>query len=219
MSEDLNSTATPPALSEAEIAKRAGARIDPILAHLKVPDITLDKNIIRELFIKMWDFEKGESLPPEEQYLTTVGLFIYYAHNVLDDLNIKTDKARECVVGALASWLAPETEKAIEIEKVSGNAFHAFVQNSVPKVDEIYTWRNFLLEHKKSDPTEWTYKMKRCWFSEFFIRMGHTSYIQTACMFDQIPAEARKDYVKLRLQNLFQKLGSSCQFTYTPVKK
>ena len=61
--------------------------------------------------------------------------------------------------------------------------------------------------------------MKKCWFAQFFIRFGRKDYIETACMFDKIPSEARKDYVDLKLNNLFAQLGSLCQFKYTPAKK
>jgi hypothetical protein len=60
--------------------------------------------------------------------------------------------------------------------------------------------------------------MKKCWFSQFFIRFGRTDYIQTACGFDKIPWEARKDYVDLKLSNLFAQLGAVCQFDYKPAK-
>jgi hypothetical protein len=60
--------------------------------------------------------------------------------------------------------------------------------------------------------------MKQCWFATFFIRFGRTDIIQTACNFDSIPSEARQDYVNLKLTNTFAKLGSFCQFKYTPKK-
>ncbi|MBI4383807.1 MAG: L-2-amino-thiazoline-4-carboxylic acid hydrolase [Nitrospinae bacterium] len=202
-----------------ELEQKAAGRVDPILERLSVSNVEIDKNKIRALFGKMWVFDKVDELSPDEQFLYTVGLFIYYAHNVLDDYNIRVDQAREAITGALRAWQSESLEKEIAGEKAAPNPFKAFVETGVPRVDEIYPWKHFLLDHKKSDEKEWTYKIKKCWFSEFFIRLGRTDYIGTACLFDMIPAEARKDYVNLKLQNLFAKLGTSCQFTYTPAKK
>ncbi len=205
--------------AESEIAKKAAERIDPLLNLLNVPNIEINKDEIRKYFILMWESEKGEDLDPDEQILNTVGLFIYYSHNILSDQNIKPDKGREYILEALTKWMEPETEKYVQEEKATDDPFKAFVENNIPRVDERYSWRNFLLDHKKSDEKEWTYKMKKCWFYDFFIRFGRPDYIKTACAFDQIPAEARKDYVDLKLQNLFAKLGSTCQFAYKPAKK
>lgn len=193
-----------------------GSRIDALLSHLKVPEIEIDKNKIREPVIHMWGMENGDTLSPENQFLTLVGLFIYYAHNVLDDYNLRVESARPHIAAALREWLAPELDKAVAAEKASKNPFQTFVETNVQKIDEVYTWENFLLTHQKTTETEWTYKMKKCWFAEFFIRFGRADYIETACHFDKIPAGAREDFVKLKLQNLFAKMGSSCQFTYTP---
>ncbi|MBI4389834.1 MAG: L-2-amino-thiazoline-4-carboxylic acid hydrolase [Nitrospinae bacterium] len=202
-----------------EMEQKAAVRVDPILERLSVPNAEIDKNKIRNLFGKMWVFDNVDALSPDEQFLYTVGLFIYYAHNVLDDYNIRIDPAREAITRALREWQSAKLEAEIAEEKAAPNPFKAFVETGVPRVDEIYTWKNFLLDHKKSDEKEWTYKMKKCWFSTFFIRLGRTDYIGTACLFDMIPAEARKDYVSLKLQNLFPKLGTTCQFSYTPAKK
>ena len=86
-------------------------------------------------------------------------------------------------------------------------------------MDKTYIWKHFLLEHKKADEKNWVYKMKKCWFAEFFIRFGRTDLIQSACAFDKIPFEAREDYVDLKLSNLFAQLGQLCQFDYKPKKE
>ncbi len=194
------------------------ARFEPILEHLQVADADIDKNLFRTRFVELWKYENGDTLSPEEQYLTTVGIFMYACHNLLDDYNIRVDKAREHIIAALTAWQKPERDKMVEAERASDNPFKAFVENQQPIVDEHYTWRNFLLEHKKVDEKQWHYKMKKCWFAEFFIRFGRTDYIETACMFDQIPWNARQDYVNLKLTNLFRKLGQMCQFEYKAVK-
>ncbi len=197
-----------------ENSSEPGKRIDPILVHLDIED--LDKEKIREHFIQLWQFEDADSLSPEEQFLSTIGIFIYTAHATLDDININQVKARGFITEAFTKWLQPEIDALVEKEKASDNPFKTFVENNVPKVDDVYTWRHFMLETKKADEKEWNYKMKQCWFSQFFIRLGRTDWIETACMFDKIPSEARKDYVNLKLSNTFAKLGSFCQFRYTP---
>ena len=193
-------------------------RIDPLLNHLSIEGADFDKAKIRKLFIDLWSFEDGDNLPPEKQFLTTVALFIYTCHNIMDDHNIRMDRARQGILKALETWQKPALEKMIAQERASDDPFKAFVDSNVPIVDEIYTWESFLLDHKQADEKQWTYKMKRCWFAEFFIRFGRVDYIETACMFDQIPWNARKDYVDLKLNNMFRKLGKICQFNYTPVK-
>ena len=195
-----------------------GKRIDPILEHLEVEGAEVDKALIRKRFIDIWEYEKGDTLDAEEQYLTTVAAFIYSAHNVLDDANIRMDKARVAIVSALAAWKKPERDKLIEKEKASENPFKTFVENHQPEVDTTHTWKHFLLDHKKVEEKNWVYKMKRCWFAEFYIRFGRTDYIQTACAFDKIPWDAREDYVDLKLSNLFAQLGQVCQFDYKPKK-
>lgn len=205
--------------TESEFQKKSGEHVDPILAHLQTGDHEIDKGKIREHFIQLWEYEDGENLSAEDQYLTTVALFIYTSHSHLDDESIRQNKAREYIVQALHTWMAPELEKMIAAEKASDNPFKAFVDGNVPLVDERYSWKNFMLEHKKTGEKEWTYKMKKCWFAQFFIRFGRVDYIQTACLFDKIPVDARADYVNLQLQNLFAKLGQLCQFKYTPAKK
>lgn len=205
--------------SASELEQKIGERLDPILAHLKVADIDVDKDKIRTDFIKLWEYEDGENLSEEEQFLTTVASFIYVTHNNLDDYNIRIDRARDYITDALRAWVIPEIEKQVAAERKAEKPFKAFVDNHLPVVDEKYTWRNFLLDHKQSDEKAWTYKMKKCWFATFFIRLGRVDFIQTACLYDQIPWEARKDYVDLKLNNRFATLGTLCQFNYTPAKK
>jgi len=201
-----------------EAVQKASDRIEPILAHLKVVESDIDLDKIRTHFDQLWEFEKADELEPEEQYLTMIALFIYTAHAALDDYHINLKRAREYITGAFRGWLKPDIDAMIAAEKASDNPFKTFVETNTPKVDDIYTWRYFLLEHKKSDETGWTYKMKECWFSRFFIRFGRTDIIQTACNFDSIPANERQDYVNLKLTNTFAKLGSFCEFKLTPKK-
>ena len=200
----------------AEARENAGKRVDPILEHLDVENTEVDKSIIRKRFIDIWEYENGDNLSEEEQYMTLVAAFIYNAHNVMDEANIRIDRAREAIIAALSKWTLPNREKSIEKEKASENPFKTFVENHQPEVDNTHTWRHFLLEHKKADEKQWVYKMKKCWFAEFFIRFGRVDYIQTACEFDKIPWEARKEYVELKLSNLFANLGTLCQFDYKP---
>ncbi len=208
-------TETSQASPSTESAKQ---RVDPILKHLEIEGGEVDKSLIRQRFIDIWGYENGDTLDAEEQYLTTVAAFIYNAHNVLDDANIRMDKARVAIIAALAAWKQHERDKMIEKEKASANPFKAFIENHQPQVDETHVWQHFLLEHKKTDEKNWVYKIKKCWFAEFFIRFGRTDYIETACGFDKIPWEARQDYVDLKLSNLFAQLGSICQFDYKPKK-
>ena len=200
----------------AETRENAGKRVDPILEHLDVENTEVDKSIIRKRFIDIWEYENGDNLSEEEQYMTLVAAFIYNAHNVMDEANIRIDRAREAIIAALSEWTLPNREKLIEKEKTSDNPFKTFVENHQPEVDNTHTWKHFLLEHKKADEKQWVYKMKKCWFAEFFIRLGRVDYIQTACEFDKIPWEARKEYVDLKLSNLFANLGTLCQFDYKP---
>ena len=200
----------------AETRENVGKRVDPILEHLDVENTEVDKSIIRKRFIDIWEYENGDNLSEEEQYMTLVAAFIYNAHNVMDEANIRIDRAREAIIAALSKWTLPNIEKLIEKEKTSENPFKTFVENHQPEVDNTHTWRHFLLEHKKADEKQWVYKMKKCWFAEFFIRFGRVDYIQTACEFDKIPWESRKEYVDLKLSNLFANLGTLCQFDYKP---
>lgn len=200
----------------AETRENSGKRVDPILEYLDVENTEVDKSIIRKRFIDIWEYENGDNLSEEEQHMTLVAAFIYNAHNVMDEANIRIDRAREAIITALSKWTLPNREKLIEKEKTSKNPFKTFVENHQPEVDNTHTWRHFLLEHKKADEKQWVYKMKKCWFAEFFIRFGRVDYIQTACEFDKIPWEARKEYVDLKLSNLFANLGTLCQFDYKP---
>jgi L-2-amino-thiazoline-4-carboxylic acid hydrolase len=195
-----------------------GDRIDPILNHLAAEGTDFDKTKIRDLFISLWKFEDADKLSPEDQFLTTIGLFIYTSHNILDEYNIRIDRVRKAITNALEAWQKPELEKMVAEERAAADPFKAFVDSNLPKVDATYTWEHFQLAHKQADEKQWTYKMKRCWFAEFFIRFGRVDYIETACMFDQIPWNNRKDYVDLKLNNMFRKLGTVCQFNYKPIK-
>ena len=199
--------------------ENTGKRVDPILEHLIVENSDFDKNTIRKRFIDIWEYENGDTLSEEEQYMTLVACFIYNSHNVLDEANVRLDKARAAIILALSKWSLPKREKLIEKEKSSENPFKTFVEQHQPQIDDTHTWRHFLLEHKKADENQWVYKMKKCWFAEFFIRFGRVDYIQTACEFDKIPWEDRKEYVDLKLSNLFANLGSLCQFDYKPKKE
>ena len=182
-------------------------------------DITFHERKISELFVKLWEYEGGEKLDDDAQRLTTLALFMYTSHNILEDHNIRIDRAREHIIQALHEWMKPELEKAITKEKASGNPFKTFVEVSQKNFDDNFSWEFFMPDVKKANDTEWNFKLKKCWFAQFFIRFGRVDYIETACMFDKIPSEARKDYVDLKLNNLFAKLGSLCQFKYTPAKK
>ncbi|MBT3924040.1 MAG: hypothetical protein HOF21_15850 [Nitrospina sp.] len=202
----------------AQARESAGKRVDPILNHLDAGDAEVDKELIRKKFIDIWEYDKADELDDEEQFMTTVACFIYNAHNVLDDANIRIDRARLMIVSALAAWKQSERDKMIEQEKASENPFKKFIENQQPQVDDVHTWRHFLLEHKTVSDKNWVYKMKKCWFAQYFIRFGRTDYIQTACDYDKIPWEARKDYIDLKLSNLFAQLGAVCQFDYKPAK-
>ena len=202
-----------------ETREKAGKRVDPILKYLDVENTEVDKNVIREKFIDIWEYENGNDLSEEEQYMTLIACFIYNAHNVMDEANLRIDKARAAITSALSKWTEPSRAKLIEKEKASKNPFKTFVENHQPQVDDSYPWRHFLLEHKKADEKQWVYKMKKCWYAEFFIRFGRVDYIQTACAFDKIPWENRKEYVDLKLSNLFANLGTLCQFDYKPKKE
>jgi len=181
-----------------ESTQKAAAYIEPILKYLDTEDVLIEKDKITELFVKLWEYENGEKLDNATQRLTIIALFIYTAHNVLEDYNIRIDRSRQYISHALHEWVKPEMEKLATDEKASKNPFKAFVDSS----------------HGK----ELNFKFKKCWFAEFFIRFGRVDYIPTACEFDKIPYEIRKDYVDLKLTNLFAKLGTLCQFKYTPVK-
>ena len=201
-----------------EFSKKAAAHVEPLLNYLDTGDTIVDKKKIVELFVKLWQYEGGEKLDAHVQRLTTLALFMYASHNILEDHNIRIDRARKYITQALHEWMKPELEKALTEEKASGSPFKTFVDTSQDTFDDNFAWEHFMPDIKKADDTEWNFKLKKCWFAQFFIRFGRVDYIQTACEFDKIPWEARKGYVDLKLTNLFAKLGTLCQFKYTPVK-
>ena len=206
------------AAADSEFSKKAAAHVEPILKYLDTGDTIVDKEKITELFVKLWEYEDGEKLHADVQRLTTLALFMYTSHNILEDHNIRIDRAREHITQALHEWMKPELEKAMTKEKESDNPFETFVDLGQNTLDDSFAWEHFMPDIKKANDTELNFKFKKCWFAQFFIRFGRVDYIQTACEFDKIPWEARKDYVDLKLTNLFAKLGTLCQFKYTPVK-
>ena len=205
--------------TDSEFAKKVAAYIEPILKHLDTEDVIVEKDKITELFVRLWEYEGGEKLDAATQRLTILALFMYTTHNVLEDYNIRIDRARQYITHALQEWLKPEMEKAIADEKASTNPFKAFVDSNQNNFDDTFGWEHFMPDVKKNDETELNFKFKKCWFAEFFIRFGRVDHIPTACEFDKIPWNAREDYVDLKLTNLFAKLGTLCQFKYTPIKK
>jgi hypothetical protein len=205
-------------ITDTEFAKKASAYIEPILKYLDTEDIIIDNERIIELFVKLWEYEDGEHLDAATQKLTILGLFIYTTHNVLEDYNIRIDRARQYITHALYEWVKPNMDKAITEEKTSDNPFKAFVDTNQKNIDDVFSWEHFMPDVKKATEAELNLKLKKCWFAEFFIRFGRVDYIPTACEFDKIPWDARKDYVDLKLTNLFSKLGTMCQFKYTPTK-
>jgi len=205
--------------TDSEFAKKVAAYIEPILKHLDTEDVVVEKDKITELFVKLWEYEDGEKLDSATQRLTILALFMYTTHNVLEDYNIRIDRARQYITHALQEWLKPEMDKAIADEKASTNPFKAFVDSNQSNFDNTFGWDHFMPDVKKDDETELNFKFKKCWFAEFFIRFGRVDHIPTACEFDKIPWKAREDYVDLKLTNLFAKLGTLCQFKYTPIKK
>ena len=201
-----------------ESTQKAAAYIEPILKYLDTEDVLIEKDKITELFVKLWEYENGEKLDSATQRLTIIALFIYTAHNVLEDYNIRIDRSRQYISHALHEWVKPEMEKVAADEKASKDPFKSFVDSSHSNLENVFSWEHFMPDVKKVSETELNFKFKKCWFAEFFIRFGRVDYISTACEFDKIPYEIRKDYVDLKLTNLFAKLGTLCQFKYTPVK-
>ncbi|QPJ62650.1 MAG: L-2-amino-thiazoline-4-carboxylic acid hydrolase [Candidatus Nitronauta litoralis] len=193
-------------------------RVKPIFDLLKADKVEINFDDIRTNFNRLWQYEDGDDLPEDEQHLLTVALFIYLAHLALDDFNIHTVKARGIVTQALTEWTREETEKQVAEEKASDNPFKTFVDNGEARMDAMYSWRGFLRDTKKATDKNWDFKMKKCWFHSFFIRYGRVDFIESACDFDRIPWKAREDYVDLKLSNTFSKLGSFCQFKYSPAK-
>ena len=45
-------------LNDPEWIAKAGSRIDPILKHMQVGETPVDKDKMRDQFIKIWDMEK-----------------------------------------------------------------------------------------------------------------------------------------------------------------
>ena len=215
----MTDTKNNPASTDSELFEKSAQYIEPILKHLDTGDTIIDKGKISELFAKLWEYEDGENLDKNTKRLTTIALFMYASHNILEDYNIRVDKARQQITQALYEWIKPELDKAIANEKASENPFKTFVDTNQNSFEESFSWEHFMPTTKKADDTEWNFKFKKCWYSQFFIRFGRVDYIQTACEFDKIPWETRKDFTNLKLTNLFAKLGTLCQFKYTPIKK
>ena len=188
--------------ARSEAAEELCQKINPFLENLNIEGVDIDKEKIRNQFVQLWEYENGDSLEGEELHLTIIALFIYCSHLMLDDSNINVKRSREFIAEALRATMAAASEKQATAEKASGDPFKFFVDTQAPKIDEVYTWRHFLLEHKKQDKDGWTYRMDKCWFHSFFIRFGRPDFIETACEFDKIPAEIRKDYVNLKLHAL-----------------
>ena len=131
MTESDKSTTT-----NSEFAKKAAARVEPILKHLDTEDIIIEKEKISELFVELWEYEDGENLKPETQRLTTIALFIYTTHNILDNYNIRINSARTYIIEALRAWMKPELEKAVAAEKASDDPFKAFLESNQPDRDQ-----------------------------------------------------------------------------------
>ncbi len=70
--------------TDSEFSKKAAAHIEPILKHLDTEDVAVEKDKIKELFAKLWEYEDGEKLDAATQRLTILALFMYSTHNVLD---------------------------------------------------------------------------------------------------------------------------------------
>jgi hypothetical protein len=204
--------------AESKAAEKICEKINPFLDQLNVEGIEIDKDKIREQYVQLWEYENGDSLVEEELYMTTIALFMYCAHLGLDECNVNVKRSRGFIAEALQAVMNIEIEKEVAEEKKSDDPFKAFVDSQAPKVDDMYSWRHFFLEHKKQTKDGWTFRMEKCWFHSFFIRFGRPDFIETSCEFCKFPLEARKDYVNLKLQNSFAKLGKYCQFTYTPNK-
>ncbi len=200
-------------MEENQTATESAKYVEPIVKHLKADNPTVQDSI-RWQFSQIWDLEEADKLEPAEQRLLTVALFIYCAHLQLEGANVKLDMAREAILKALKKWMAPELEEAIKFEKASDDPFAKFVEKESERFDQFYDWDHFLPETLKTTDKEWTIKMQKCYFCQFYVRFGRSDFMQTACAFDQIGAQEREDYVKLKLTNLFPKWGSSCTFQF-----
>lgn len=201
-------------MEENQIATESAKHVEPIVVHLKADNPTVQDSI-RWQFSKIWDLEEADNLEPAEQRLLTIALFIYSAHLQLENANVKLDMAREAILKALKKWMAPELEKNTNFEKAADDSFAKFVEIESERFDQFYDWDHFLPETLKTTDKEWTVKMQKCYFCQFYVRFGRSDFMQTACAFDQIGAQERADYVNLKLTNLFPKWGSSCTFQFT----
>ncbi len=201
-------------MEENQTATESAKHVEPIVKHLKADNPSVQDNI-RWQFSQIWDLEEADSLEPAEQRLLIIALFIYCAHLQLENANVKLDMAREAILDALKKWMAPELEEATKFEKAADDSFAKFVEKESERFDKFYDWDHFLPETLKSSDKEWTVKMQKCYFCQFYVRFGRSDFMQTACAFDQIGAQEREDYVKLKLTNLFPKWGSSCTFQFT----
>ncbi len=155
------------AFSEAD--EKLLQKINPFLERINVEGADVDKDKIRRQFVQLWEYENGDSLEDEELHMTVIALFIYCSHIALDECNINVKRSREYIAEALRAEMAPEIEKQTASEKSADNPFKSFVDGQAPRVDDVYTWRHFLLEHKKQNEQGWTYRMDKCWFHSFFI--------------------------------------------------
>jgi hypothetical protein len=106
------------AAADSEFSKKAAARVEPILKYLDTGDTIVDKEKISELFVKLWEYEGGEKLDAGTQRLTTLALFMYVSHSVLEDYNIRIDRAREHITQALHEWMKPELEHLSKRAKI-----------------------------------------------------------------------------------------------------
>ena len=146
--------------TDSEFSKKATAHIEPILKHLDTEDVAVEKDKIIELFVKLWEYEDGEKLDAATQRLTIIALFMYTAHNVLEDYNIRLDRARQYIIHALHEWVKPEIEKAMAKEKASPNPFKAFVDSNQNNFENIFSWEHFMPDIKKANETELNFKFK-----------------------------------------------------------
>ncbi len=202
-------------MEENQTPTESAKHVEPIVKHLKADNPTVQDSV-RWQFSRIWDLEEADNLTPEEQRILIVALFIYCAHLQLENANIKLDMAREAIIQALKKWMTPELEEAMKFEKASDDPFKKYVESESERFDKFYEWDYFLPETLKKSDKEWTVKMQKCYFCEFFVRFGRTDFMQTACLFDQIGAKEREEYVNLKLTNLFPKWGSSCTFQFSP---
>ena len=151
--------------TDSESVQKAAAYIEPILKHLDTEDVLIEKDKITELFVKLWEYENGEKLDSATQRLTIIALFIYTAHNVLEDYNIRIDRSRQYISHALHEWVKPEMGKVAANEKASKDPFKAFVDSSHGNLENVFSWEHFMPDIKKVSETELNFKFKKCWSS------------------------------------------------------